>query len=108
MRQFLAAPRDCASLRLCVISLCTALQTVACARRPPADFAPDPGLIGQIRDIQIIPEHSNACPGATIPATYEAVLADGSRVPFARPVGQHRLVRRGERGTGTRVAVFRD
>jgi hypothetical protein len=65
------------------MSLCTTLQTVACAHRPPADFAPDPGLLGQIREIQIIAD-SKACPGATILATYEAVLADGSRVRFAR------------------------
>ena len=57
---------------------------VACSHAPPADFAPDPGLVGQIRDIRIIPGYSRACPGATIPTTYEAVLNDGSRVPFAR------------------------
>ena len=74
-------------LRLWVMSLGTALQTVACAHAPPADFAPDPGLVEEIRAIRIIPGYgrdSGACPGATIPVNYEAVLADGARVPFAR------------------------
>src|SRR2546429_8179427 len=47
-------------------------------------FAPDPGLVGQIRDIRIVTAYARACPGSTIPTTYEAVLADGSRVPFSR------------------------
>jgi hypothetical protein len=83
MRWFRAAPRDLAALRLGV-SLCTALHAVACSHAPPADFAPDPGLVEQIRDIRIIPGDGRACPGAKVPANYEAVLADGSRVPFAR------------------------
>src|SRR6058998_2807604 len=55
-----------------------------CSHKPPEDFAPDPGLVGQIRDIRIVTAYARACPGATIPTTYEAVLADGSRVPFSR------------------------
>jgi hypothetical protein len=64
---------------LAVLLLCT-----ACAPSPPADFAPAPGLIAQIRQIRIIPTDTKACPGAVIHADYEAVLADGSHVPFAR------------------------
>src|SRR5881396_1437661 len=55
-----------------------------CSHKPPEDFAPDPGLVGQIRDIRIVTAYARACPGSTIPTTYEAVLADGSRVPFSR------------------------
>src|SRR6059036_104673 len=55
-----------------------------CSHKPPEDFAPDPGLVGQIRDIRIVTAYARACPGATIPTTYEAVLTDGSRVPFSR------------------------
>jgi hypothetical protein len=54
----------------------------ACAKKPPADFAPDPGLVGRIDSIRIIVP-SAVCPGATIPAQYEAVLDDGSLIPFA-------------------------
>src|SRR5260370_4054068 len=57
---------------------------LGCAHKPPEDFAPDPGLVGQIRDIRIVTAYARACPGSTIPTTYEAVLADGSRVPFSR------------------------
>src|SRR5213083_2435374 len=55
-----------------------------CSHKPPEDFAPDPGLVGQIRDIRIVTAYARACPGSTIPTTYEAVLIDGSRVPFSR------------------------
>ena len=57
---------------------------VACSHAPPADFAPDPGLIAQVRDLRIVTTQDRACPGGWIQASYEAVLADGSRVPFAR------------------------
>jgi len=57
---------------------------VSCSHAPPPDFAPDPGLVAQIRDIRIITGYARACPGAVMPTSYEAVLADGSRVPFAR------------------------
>jgi hypothetical protein len=56
----------------------------ACSHAPPEGFAPDPGLVAQIRDIRIVTAYGRACPGATIPASYEAVLVDGSRVPFSR------------------------
>jgi hypothetical protein len=59
------------------------LVTLAgCAKKPPADFAPDPGLVSRIDSIRIITPGS-VCPGATIPAQYEAVLDDGSLLPFA-------------------------
>ncbi len=57
----------------------------ACSHRPPADFAPDPGLVERIREIRIStsPLPLRACPGGTVDASYEALLDDGTRVPFA-------------------------
>src|SRR6266571_4279730 len=75
---------DASVLRLCLTTFCATLLLAACSHAPPEGFAPDPGLVGQIRDIRIVTAYARACPGATIPATYEAVLADGSRVPFSR------------------------
>jgi hypothetical protein len=66
------------------ISTSAALLVVACSHTPPPDFAPDPSLIAQIREIKIVPQESRACPGAPIHTDYEAILADGSSVPFAR------------------------
>ncbi|HET7040243.1 MAG TPA: hypothetical protein VFH97_10185 [Gemmatimonadales bacterium] len=54
----------------------------ACSHKPPPDFAPDPGLVARIDSIRMIVPAA-ACPGTTIPASYEAVLDDGSLVPFA-------------------------
>src|ERR1041385_2015993 len=56
----------------------------ACSHKQPADFAPDPGLVAQVRDVRIVTTPARACPGATLQASYEAVLVDGTRVPFAR------------------------
>src|SRR5438128_1293445 len=76
--------RDASVLRLCLTTFCATLLLAACSHAPPEGFAPDPGLVGQIRDIRIVTAYTRACPGSTIPTTYEAVLADGSRVPFSR------------------------
>jgi len=70
--------------RLILLVVAETVLLQGCAHAPPADFAPDPSLVGQIRAIRIIPGSGGGCPGATIPAKYEAVLDDGSRVPFAR------------------------
>src|SRR5207249_3146490 len=64
--------------------LFTSFVVTACSHKPPADFAPDPGLVAQVRDIRIVTTQARACPGATLQASYEAVLTDGTRVPFAR------------------------
>ena len=76
-------PLDVFPRRLCVTLLGVTLL-VSCSHAPPPDFAPDPGLVAQIRDIRIITGYARACPGAVMPTSYEAVLADGSRIPFAR------------------------
>jgi hypothetical protein len=57
------------------------MLVVGCHHGPPADFAPDPGLVQQIREIRIDAPPS-ACPGAAFPVTYTAVLTDGALVPF--------------------------
>ena len=73
-----------ALLRRLGATLFSAVLLGACSHQPPEGFAPDPGLVSQIRDIRIVTAYTRACPGATMPTTYEAVLTDGSRVPFSR------------------------
>jgi hypothetical protein len=70
------------------LATCEAGLLVACAHAPPADFVPDPGLVAQTRELRIITAPARVCPGATIQASYEAILADGSHVPFARSYDQ--------------------
>ncbi len=54
-----------------------------CSSGPPPDFAPDPGLVARIAEIRMIVGEGRVCPGNVIRASYEAVLEDGSIVPFA-------------------------
>lgn len=63
--------------------LTSSVLAVGCSHKPPADFAPDPGLVQRIKEIRIVTATSWACPGQVINASYEAVLDDDSRVPFA-------------------------
>ena len=58
------------------------LLAIACGGGPPPDFAPDPGLVNRIREIRVSPFVTRACPGQGFRASYEAILDDGSRVPF--------------------------
>ena len=58
-----------------------AVLAAACSHGPPPDFAPDPGLVAQIREIRMA-TGTQACPGETFGATYTAVLNDGALVPF--------------------------
>jgi hypothetical protein len=71
-------PRRCLATSFVVTAL------AACSHAPPEGFAPDPGLVQQIRDIRIVTQYARACPGGVIPATYEAVLATGEHVLFSR------------------------
>src|SRR5205823_11231571 len=73
-----------ASLQRLFVTTFVVMSFVACSHAPPADFAPDPGLISQVRDLRIVTTQDRACPGGWIQTSYEAVLAHGSRVPFAR------------------------
>src|SRR3989449_2485903 len=58
------------------------IVTAACGpKRPPPGFAPDPGLVEQIREIRM-QTSIRACPGESFGAAYTAVLNDGSLVPF--------------------------
>jgi hypothetical protein len=59
------------------------MAPVACKKGPPPDFVPDPGLVSRIREIRITLPTPTACPGETFQTAYEAVLDDGSRLPFA-------------------------
>ena len=61
------------------------LLTAACGpQRPPANFAPDPGLAARIEEIRIDVRDPAVCPGAQIRTSYSAVLDDGSLLPFSR------------------------
>jgi hypothetical protein len=62
-----------------LMAVCT-----ACSHKPPADYAPDPGLLSHIRDIEITVTPTPVCPGSVIQASYQAVIDDGTRVPFIR------------------------
>src|SRR5436309_4860410 len=84
MRAIRTVLRDAFVLRLCVTTFCATLLVCACSHAPPEGFAPDPGLVAQIRDIRIVTSYARACPGSVIATSYEAVLASGERVPFAR------------------------
>src|SRR3989442_7147637 len=56
--------------------------TAACGpKRPPPSFAPDPGLVSQIRELRMS-TNATACPGQSFGAAYTADLNDGSLVPF--------------------------
>src|SRR5437879_13840077 len=59
-----------------------ALAVAACSHAPPADYAPDPGLVAQMKAIRIVTT-SNACPGQGFPASYTAVMDGGTELPFA-------------------------
>ena len=58
-----------------------ALAAAACSHGPPPDFAPDPGLVEQIREIRMATS-ARACPGETFGAQYTAVLNDGALLSF--------------------------
>ena len=62
--------------------LAAVVLTAACGpKRPPPSFAPDPGLVEQIRELRMSTS-TRACPGESFGAIYTAVLNDGSVVPF--------------------------
>lgn len=66
--------------RLAVSAL--AFVAGACgSHRPPVDFAPDPGLLAQIKEIRITTA-AHACPGQSFAATYTAILTNGTAIPF--------------------------
>src|SRR5690348_8545011 len=64
--------------------LCPVVLAAACSHAPPPDFAPDPGLLAHIQSIQIKTTVTQACPGTAVGASYDAVLDDGTHVPFLR------------------------
>ncbi len=63
----------------------------ACSSKgPPPDFAPDPGLVANIAEIRMTPATDVICPGQTVRADYEAVLRDGTVIPFSRSYDEDR------------------
>ncbi len=60
------------------------LGSAGCSHGPPADFAPNPGLVARITQIRITTGQRTVCPGGQIQADYEAVLNDSSTVLFER------------------------
>src|ERR1051325_65411 len=78
-----SAPPGRGSMKRVVLAALPAVALVAAcgSKRPPPEFAPDPGLVAQIREIRVSTTPS-ACPGESFGATYTAVLKDGSLVPF--------------------------
>src|SRR6266404_5084306 len=65
------------------------IVTAGCGpKRPPPSFAPDPGLVEQIREMRMSTSTS-ACPGESFGAVYTAVLNDGSLVPFETRYDKH-------------------
>src|SRR5687768_9869871 len=65
-----------------VAAAALAVAVAACGPKgPPPTFAPEPGLVEQIRELRMSTS-TRACPGETFGAVYTAVLNDGSLVPF--------------------------
>ncbi len=61
------------------------LLVVGCGSKgPPPDYAPAPDLVSRIREVQISTNQLRVCPGEVVSVAYDAVLDDGSRVPFSR------------------------
>ncbi|MGH7674899.1 MAG: hypothetical protein ACREMV_06460, partial [Gemmatimonadales bacterium] len=60
----------------------TSLVLTSCSKPMPRDYAPDPGLVARIREIQMSTA-TQACPGQSFAAYYHAILGDGTRVRFA-------------------------
>ena len=70
------------NVRIQLLGPLALLAAAACSHAPPEDYAPDPGLLAHIRDIEITTTPAAVCPGAAIQASYQAVIDDGTRVPF--------------------------
>jgi hypothetical protein len=63
-------------------ALAAVVLSAACGpKRPPPSFAPEPGLVEQIRELRMSTS-TRACPGEAFGAVYTAVLNDGSLIPF--------------------------
>lgn len=64
--------------------LAVGLWVVACGpKRPPPDFAPDPGLVARITDLRMTVRPDVVCPGRAVGTAYEALLDDGTALPFS-------------------------
>src|SRR5207245_5013464 len=72
--------RDASLRRLSVTIL--GLTLFGCSHAPPADFAPDPGLVAQVKDVRIVTSDGRACPGSVSLASYDALPSICGRVPL--------------------------
>src|SRR2546421_11816750 len=78
----LTPPAPGESMRRAPSVVAALVITSACGpKRPPPSFAPDPGLVSQIRELRMS-TNATACPGESFGAVYTAVLNDGALVPF--------------------------
>src|SRR2546430_9384245 len=78
-RNHAPAARGDAMRRVVLVGI---VLTAACGpKRPPPSFAPEPGLVEQIRELRMSTS-LRACPGESFAAAYTAVLNDGALVPF--------------------------
>src|SRR5204862_2509413 len=78
-RNHAPAARGDAMRRVVLVGI---VLTAACGpKRPPPSFAPDPGLVEQIRELRMSTS-LRACPGESFAAAYPAVLNDGALVHF--------------------------
>ena len=75
----ISSSRRAVAVALAVSVVCAA----ACSNKPPPDFAPDPAIVQRISEIRMYTDGEWTCPGNTIRTSYDAVLDDGSVVPFA-------------------------
>src|SRR2546430_10856552 len=76
----LTPPAPGESMRRAPSVVAALVITSACGpKRPPPSFAPDPGLVSQIRELRMS-TNATACPGESFGAAYTAVLNDGSLV----------------------------
>src|SRR5438132_14071115 len=68
-------------MRYAPVAAALVIMSACGPKRPPPSFAPDPGLVAQIRELRMS-TNATACPGESFGAVYTAVLNDGSLVPF--------------------------
>jgi hypothetical protein len=78
-----AMPAAEISSLLVAVGVAMSAVLAACSSKPPPDYAPDPVLVDRIAEIRIHTDGEWVCPGNVVRASYDAVLRDGSIVPFS-------------------------
>src|SRR5437667_33136 len=85
MRLLSTVLRDVSLLRLCATSFGATLLAVACSHAPPEGFAPDPGLVTQIRDIRIVTTYARVRLAVLRSPFYDKLFVAGIQVGLAPP-----------------------